>query len=195
MASDFSVELPLHQPARAGETALVARAAAGDHQAYAALVRPHEGVAYRVAAAITGWNGDAQEAVQNAHVKAYRSLRRFRRDASFRPWLLRIVIHEAHNLRRSERRHERLGARAAERHVPPTAGADEAVVAREEVAIVLHALARLSDQDRLAIVLRYFAELPDDEAATLAGTTTGAFRVRVLRARRRLAALLEDADV
>ena len=128
-------------------------------------------------------------------MKAYRSLRRFRRDASFRPWLLRIVIHEAHNLRRSERRHERLGARAAERHVPPAAGADEAVVAREEVAIVLHALARLSDQDRLAIVLRYFAELPDDEAATLAGTTTGAFRVRVLRARRRLAALLEDADV
>ena len=194
MASDFSVELPLHQPARAGEKALVARAAAGDHQAYAALIRPHERMP-TARAAITGWNGDAQEAVQNAHVKAYRSLRRFRRDASFRPWLLRIVIHEAHNLRRSERRHERLGARAAERHVPPTAGADEAVVAREEVAIVLHALARLSDQDRLAIVLRYFAELPDDEAATLAGTTTGAFRVRVLRARRRLAALLEDADV
>jgi RNA polymerase sigma factor (sigma-70 family) len=194
MATDYSVELPLQQAAPAGETALVARAAAGDHEAYAALVRPHERIAYRVAAGVTGWNADAQEAVQNAHVKAYRSLCRFRRDAAFRPWLLRIVIHEAHNLRRAERRHERLGARAAEHHEAPTAGADEAVVARDEVVTVLRALALLSDTDRLAIVLRYFAELPDGEAAALAGTTTGAFRVRLLRARRRLQALLEEDD-
>ena len=194
MASDFPVELQLPRRARDGEIALVERAAGGDHEAYATLIRPHERIAYRVAAAITGWNAGAQEAVQNAHVKAYRSLRRFRRDAAFRPWLLGIVIHEAHNLRRAERRHERLGARAAERHEAPTAGADEAVVAREEVATVLRALGRLSDTDRLAIVLRYFAELPDDEAAALAGTSTGAFRVRVLRARRRLQALLEQDD-
>ena len=195
MASDFSVELQLPRQAPDGEMALVSRAAAGDHEAYASLVRPHERIAYRMAAAITGWNADAQEAVQNAHVKAYRSLPRFRRGAAFRPWLLRIVIHEAHNLRRAERRHERLGARAAEHHESPTAGADEAVVAREEAATVLRALSRLSDTDRLAIALRYFAELPDEEAAALAGTTTGAFRVRIVRARRRLQALLEEADV
>ncbi len=195
MASDYPLELPLPRPARDVEGALVARAASGDHDAYAALVAPHERIAYRVAAAITGWNADAQEAVQNAHVKAYRSLRRFHRGAAFRPWLLKIVIREAHNLRRAERRHERLGARAAERRDAPSAGADEAVVAREEVTTVLRALARLSDADRLAIVLRYFAELPDAEAAAVAGTSTGAFRVRILRARRRLQALLEDADV
>ena len=196
MATDYSVELPLPQPARAGETALIARAASGDHEAYATLVRARERIAHRVAAGITGWNAGAEEALQNAHVKAYRSLRRFRRGAAFRPWLLKIVIHEAHNLRRAERRHARLSERAAERHEGPAAAADEAVVAREEVATVLGALAQLFDADRLALVLRYFAELPDDdEASTLAGTTTGAFRVRVLRARRRLAALLEDADV
>ncbi len=193
MATDYSVELPLQQAACAGEAALAARAATGDHEAYATLVRPHERLAYRVAAAITGWNGGAEEAVQNAHVKAYRSLRRFRRDAAFRPWLLKIVINEAHNVRRAERRHERLGTRAAERHEAPTAGADEAVLEREETETVLRALARLSDADRLAIVLRYFAELPDGEAAMLAGTSTGAFRVRLLRARRRLNALLEEA--
>ena len=194
MASEYPVDLPLPRCARDGESTLAARAAAGDHEAYAMLVRPHERVAYRLAAAITGWNADAQDAVQNAHVKAYRSLRRFRRGAAFRPWLLRIVVNEAHNVRRSERRHERLGVRASEQHETPAAGTDETVLAREELVSVLHALAQLPDADRLAVALRYFAELPDDEAAAIAGTSTGAHRVRLLRARRRLQALLEEAD-
>jgi RNA polymerase sigma factor (sigma-70 family) len=194
MATDYSLELPLPRSPRDFEAALVARAVAGDHDAYAALVRPHEHVAYRVAVAVTGWSAGAQEAVQNAHLKAYRSLRRFREDAAFRPWLLRIVVHEAHNVRRAERRHERLVERAAGQHQPCAAAADEAVVAREEVDTVLGALARLPDADRLAIALRYLAELPDAEAAPLAGATAAAFRVRVLRARRRLEALLEEAD-
>ncbi len=69
------------------------------------------------------------------------------------------------------------------------------MLAREEVETVLGALARLSDADRLAVVLRYFAELPDAEAAALLGTSKEAYRVRLLRARRRLQALLEEADV
>jgi RNA polymerase sigma-70 factor (ECF subfamily) len=194
MASEYSVEVPIRRPASAGEPALVARAAAGDHEAYAALVRPHQHVAYRVAVAITGWSAGAEEAVQNAHVKAYRSLDRFRRDASFRPWLLGIVVHEAHNALRAERRHERLAVRATARHETPRAAADEAVLAREEVETVLEALRRLSDADRLTIALRYFAQLSDAEAAGLVGASPAAFRLRVLRARRRLGALLEEAD-
>ena len=188
-----SIDLPLTFGAADDDAALAARAAAGDHEAYAALVRPHELVAYRVAVAITGWRAGAQEAVQNAHVKAYRSLRRFRRGAAFRPWLLRIVVNEAHNVRRAERRHERLAVRAAERREPAGEGADTGVLAREEVATILRALAQLPDGDRLIVALRYFAELPDVEAAELAGTTPGAYRVRLVRARRRLRTLLEEA--
>ena len=194
MASDFSVELPLPLAAPEGEAELVARAVKGDHEAYATLVRPHERVAYRVAAAITGWNADAEEATQNGLVKAYRSLHRFRSGAAFKPWLLRIVVNEAHNVLRAERRHERLGARAAEQHETTIAGADEAVLAREEVETVLKALTRLTETDRLVVALRYFAELPDNEAAALAGTSQEAYRVRLMRARRRLHALLEETD-
>jgi RNA polymerase sigma factor (sigma-70 family) len=194
MASDFSVELPLPLAAPVDEADLVAQALRGDHEAYAALVRPHERVAYRVAAAITGWNADAEEATQNGFVKAHRSLARFRAGAAFRPWLLRIVVNEAHNVVRAQRRHERLGARAAEQHEASVAGADETVLARDEVETVLGALARLAEADRLVIALRYFAELADVEAATLAGTTPEAYRVRLMRARRRLQALLEEAD-
>ena len=194
MASDYPVELPLPLPAREGEQDLIARSVTGDHEAYAMLVRPYERVAYRVAAAITGWNADAEEATQNAYVKAYRSLHRFRAGAAFRPWLLRIVVNEAHNVLRSERRHERLGERAAEQHDPAIAGTEESVIAREEVETVLGAVGKLTDADRLAVALRYFAELPDAEAASLLGTSAEAYRVRLLRARRRLQALLGEAD-
>jgi len=60
MASDHTVELALPLPAGDAESVLVARAVAGDHDAYAALLRTHERIAYRVAAAITGWNGNAR---------------------------------------------------------------------------------------------------------------------------------------
>ena len=194
MASDLSLELALPLAPREREPELLARAIAGDHQAYANLVRPYERVAYRVAAAITGRSADAEEAMQNGFVKAYRSLHRFRVGAAFRPWLLRIVVNEAHNVLRAERRHARLATRAAERHGTAIAGPDEAVIAREEVETVLGSLARLPDADRLALALRYFAELPDGEAAALAGMSTEAYRVRLVRARKRLKALLEEGD-
>ncbi len=193
MASDLPLELPLPLAPR-DEPEFLARARSGDHEAYAQLVRPYERVAYRVAAAITGRGADAEEAMQNGLVKAYRSLHRFHVGAAFRPWLLRIVVNEAHNVRRAERRHLRLGVRAAERHDASMPGPDEALIAREEVDTVLGALARLSDADRLALALRYFAELPDGEAAQLVGTTTQAYRVRLVRARRRLQAVLEETD-
>jgi RNA polymerase sigma factor (sigma-70 family) len=194
MSSDVSFGLPLPLARGEREPELLARARDGDHEAYGKLVRPYEQLAYRVAAAITGRGADAEEAMQNGFVKAYASLHRFRLGSPFRPWLLRIVVNEAHNVLRAERRHARLGVRAAEHHPSAIAGPDEAVIAREETETVLAALARLADADRVALALRYFAELPDGEAAELVGTSTDAYRVRLVRARKRLHALLEDVD-
>jgi RNA polymerase sigma factor (sigma-70 family) len=195
MASDLSFELAVPLAARDREAELVSRAKKGEHESYAALVRPHEKVAFRVAAAITGRPADAEEAMQNGFVKAFRSLHRFHAGAPFRPWLLRIVVNEAHNVLRSERRHARLGARAADAYEPAVEGPDEAVLAREEVDGMLAALARLSDSERLTVALRYFAELPDADAARVIGTSSEAYRVRLVRARRRLRSLLEEPDV
>ena len=172
------------------ESALIAAALAGDGDAYGRLIRPYEGVAYRVAAAVAGSAADGEEAVQNAYVKAHRSLRRFRRGAPFRPWLLRIVVNEARNVRRSELRHVRLAARATELRDP---AADE-LEDREDVAELLAALRRLTQQDRVALSLRYFADLSDRDAASVAGVNEGAYRVRVMRALRRLRAELEERD-
>src|SRR5437870_6047066 len=96
-----------------GEEELVERARRGDVGAYETLVRRYQDVAVRTAYVVAGGT-EAQDAAQEAFVKAYLALGRFRRGAAFRPWLLRIVANEAINRRRVAGRQARLATRAAE---------------------------------------------------------------------------------
>ena len=89
---------------------LVDLARDGDVRAYEELVSRYQGLAYRVAWLVARQAGEAEDAVQEAFVKAYYALPRFRPGAPFRPWLLRIVANEARNRVRSTRRQERLVA-------------------------------------------------------------------------------------
>src|SRR5262249_61088051 len=91
----------------------IARAKRGDAAAYEELVRMYQGIAFRTAWLVAGNAADAEEATQDAFVKAYRALWRFRGGAPFKPWLLRIVTNEARNRRRSAARRKDLGQDAA----------------------------------------------------------------------------------
>src|SRR5436190_7728488 len=97
------------------ESELVRRARRGDERAFAELVRMHQQIAFRVAYLITG--NEAEDAVQEAVLKAWRALGRFRPGAPFRPWLLRIVANEARNRRRSAGRRAELVLRAGREDV------------------------------------------------------------------------------
>ena len=108
------------------------RARRGDARAFESLVEEHQAIAFRTAYLITGSAADAEEAAQEAFVRAWLALRRFRRGAEFRPWLLAIVANEARNRVRNRRRREGLAERAAHelswqapppaRPIPATAG-------------------------------------------------------------------------
>ena len=91
---------------------LVDLARDGDVPAYEELVTRYQGIAHRVAWLVARQAGEAEDAVQEAFVKAYYALPRFRSDAPFRPWLLRIVANEARNRVRSSRRRDGLVLRA-----------------------------------------------------------------------------------
>jgi DNA-directed RNA polymerase specialized sigma24 family protein len=73
------------------EQELVARAKRGELDAYEEIVRMHQTIAFRTAWVITGSAADAEEAAQDAFVKAHAALDRFREGSPFRPWLLTIV--------------------------------------------------------------------------------------------------------
>ena len=95
------------------EDDLLARARAGDVDAFAVIVRAHEAAAMRIAGGIAPSVSDAEEAVQGAFVKAYGALDRLRLGAPLAPWLMTIVSNEARNRRRSAGRREQLARRAA----------------------------------------------------------------------------------
>jgi RNA polymerase sigma-70 factor (ECF subfamily) len=167
------------------EGELIALARNGDGDAYASLVRAHQDVAFRTAMLITENAADAEEAAQDAFVKAWRALKRFRTGEPLRPWLLTIVANEARNRRRSAGRRTALALRAP---APSDAdrSAESQVLAASERTALLEAMARLRDDDRLVLGCRYLLELSEAETAAALGVKQGTVKSRTSRALTRL---------
>jgi RNA polymerase sigma-70 factor (ECF subfamily) len=166
------------------EGELVALARRGDGDAYASLVRAHSDIAFRTAMLITQDAAEAEEAAQDAFVKAWRALAKFREGEPWRPWLLTIVANEARNRRRSAGRRQALALRLA----PPddTGSAESAVLATESRTTLLAALGRLREDDRLVLGCRYLLELTEAETAAALGVKPGTVKSRSSRALERL---------
>jgi RNA polymerase sigma-70 factor (ECF subfamily) len=175
------------------ETELIDRARRGDVMAYEELVRGYQDLAVRTAHLIAP-DGDAEDAAQEAFVKAWAALPRFRAGAPFRPWLLRIVANEARNRRRSASRRTGLALRVAEDRPSGDAAPspESAVLASERRAVLLAAVSTLRDDDREIIAARYLLDLSEAETAAALGVPRGTVKSRLSRALARLRAALAD---
>jgi RNA polymerase sigma-70 factor (ECF subfamily) len=156
----------------------------------------HQTIAFRTAWVITGSAAEAEEAAQDAFVKAHRALARFKEGAPFRPWLLTIVANEARNRARAAGRRERLVLRVAEERRPGGAvpSPETALLVSEQRQQLLTALGRLSESDREAIACRYFLELSEAETAAALDCPRGTVKSRLSRALDRLRGQLEADD-
>ncbi len=172
---------------------LAERAKAGDVDAYETLVETHQQVAFRVAYLITRDEGEAQDAVQDAFVRAYYALGGFRSGSSFKPWLLRIVSNQALNRRRSAGRRLELASRVGSRPSGDAAPSPEAAALDDETRTeLLDAIEGLRDEERLAVIYRYFFDLSEAEMAAAMGCRPGTVKSRLSRA---LAHLRERFEV
>jgi RNA polymerase sigma factor (sigma-70 family) len=166
----------------------------GDLSAYETLVRRYEQLAFRVAYLMLRDAAEAEDAAQEAFVRAYRALGRFRPDEPFRPWLLRIVANQAISGRRAA---ERRGAVAAryEREAPvaPLPSPESEVLGHERRDAVLRGLAQLSADDQRVLHLRYFLDLGEAEVADALGCARGTVKSRLHRALGRLRPVLARA--
>ncbi len=133
---------------------------------------------------------DADDAVQDAFLKAYDALPRFRPGSPFRPWLLRIVTNEARNRRRSSTRRQGLALRSAAAGGPEAAAPDPegVVLAAEQRQELLAAIGTLRDEDREILGARFFLDLSESEAAEALGLARGTIKSRTSRALGRLRA-------
>ena len=179
------------------ESDLVERARRGDVDAYEELVRNYQRVAQRVAYVVTRDEAEAQDAAQEAFVKAYYALDRFRAGGSFRPWLLKIVTNEARNRRRSAGRREGLALRAVGERPSEDAAPSSEVVAleHERTSSLLRAVDSLSEKDRLVVCYRFFFDLSEAETSEALGIPRGTVKSRLSRALDRLRDLVEKERV
>jgi RNA polymerase sigma-70 factor, ECF subfamily len=167
---------------------LVLRARSGDGRGFEELARMHQEIAFRVAYLITGSAGDAEDAVQEGLLKAWRALGRFRAEAPFRPWLLQIVANEARNRRRSAGRRAALALRAEQEEASGDAAPspEAEAIARDERRRLIAALDSLPDEGRLVLACRYLLSLSEDETAGVLGLRRGTVKSRAARALDRL---------
>jgi RNA polymerase sigma-70 factor (ECF subfamily) len=167
---------------------LVDAARRGDRAAFDDLVRVTYSGTYTLAYRLTGNEDDARDVVQDAYLRAYRGLRRFRGDAQFTTWLYRITANCSANLlaRRARTRTEVLADDAPVVDVQPDHDPEGRVAGEDDRARVAGALAGLPWRLREVIVLRDIYDLPHRTIATELGISEAAAKVRLHRARRRL---------
>jgi RNA polymerase sigma-70 factor, ECF subfamily len=170
------------------DAALVARTLDGDLDAYAKLMARYRDTLGAYALHMLGTREDAQEAVQDSFVRAYRALRGCRQPGRFGAWLFRIVVNRCRTMQRRLKRNRRFAEPLPE-GVPANGDAVASLEWREEIA---RALARLRPHYREAFLLRYVNGLEYEEMAGLTGAKQAALRMRVKRASDQLRELLRD---
>jgi RNA polymerase sigma-70 factor (ECF subfamily) len=158
-------------------------------------VRRYQDLAMRTAYLVAP-EADAADAVQDAFLKAYAALARFRDGAPIRPWLLRIVANEARNRRRSADRRVGLALRAAavERRDEVSASPESTVLIDETRDQLLAAVNHLRDEEREVIGARYFLGLSEAETAEALKIPAGTVKSRTSRALGRLRVALAELD-
>jgi RNA polymerase sigma factor (sigma-70 family) len=171
----------------------VRRAGSGDAAAFGELVARHRPSALRVATVVLGTANGADDAVQEADVRAWRARTTIDPDRSFRSWYLHVVANAGKNARRTFARRAALELRDVHSS-PAVAAADpaERVVTEDERRAVIAAVNRLGRDDRLVIALRHFEQMGEAEMAEVLGCATGTVKSRLSRAMARLRAQLSD---
>ncbi|WP_461018119.1 RNA polymerase sigma factor [Streptomyces daliensis] len=170
----------------ADDSLLAVRAGEGDEEAFEVLVRRHAPVLVQMAHRLLGGKGDAEDAVQEAFVNAWRRLPEFRGDAAFRTWMYRIVTNKCLSALRSHRPSAPLDAVAepvAPDHASSPTRAAEGAAAVEELA---RALGELTPRTRACWVLRELHGLSYADIAEAVGVSPQSVRGRIFRARRYL---------
>jgi RNA polymerase sigma-70 factor (ECF subfamily) len=174
------------------DMALVSQAAQGDDRAFATLVDRYYPRCLRYAMNMLGERSDAEEALQDAFLRAYRALARYEERERFEPWLFRIVLNCCRTFAARRLRYSRplVSADEALATMPAPQSADDRALQEE----IRSALAQLPAEQREAFLLRHVEGLDYEQMARVTGAGVSALKMRVKRASDRLQALLKELD-
>ena len=175
----------------ASDHAIIERVRSGDVEQYARLVDRHYDRCARIAVRMLGNREDAEEAIQDAFVRAFRALDDYEHRERFQAWLARILVNQCRTVLARTRRRESMFTDHDQHALDRIAAPIETGDAWPDLE---HALASLSAEQREAVVLRYADDLTYEEMARITGTGTSALKMRVQRAFARLRILLGEVQ-
>lgn len=173
------------------DEALAQRAQAGDADAFAELVLRYQRTVLNLAYRMLGDAQQAEDVAQDVFLRAYQSLAQFDPARRFFSWLYRIAINRCLSTR-AQRSPDRLGPAAAELIADGAATPEQQALRDESQAVVRQAIAALPEHERALVALRYGADLSYEEIAATLQLPLGTVKVRLFRARQRLAGLLHE---
>lgn len=173
------------------ETDVIDRVRHGDDAAWTVLVAEHQQPVFRLAYLLMGDADDAEDAAQEAFIRAFQALDSFDAARPLRPWLLRIVANVAHNRRRAVRRYLAALTRAWQAAPVQTTALGERSSQQWEAMTLWQAVRRLHGSDQEIIYLRYFLELSEAECAAALGVAPGTIKSRLHRAIGRLRRIVD----
>lgn len=165
------------------ENDVIDQVLAGKQEAFARLVDQYKSYAFTIALKVLNNRPEAEEAAQDGFIKAFRYLKSFNRKARFSTWLYRIVFNTAVSYKRKNRHI----MASIENHDRGVALEESLLEKGDQRAFLALAMEQLNDADRLAIQLYYIKEFSLEEVAEMMGQRIGTLKVRVHRARQRLA--------
>lgn len=177
-----------HSVIPSDEVELVAAAKGGDLRAFEQLVRASQAEVYTLAFRLTGNEEDARDVAQEAYLRAFRSLKRFRGDARFSTWMHRITANCALTFlaKRTKGRHEELSSDESVADERPESSPETMAEAEFMRDRLTDALSELPPRLRAVVVLRDVYDLPHEAIAAELGISQEAAKVRLHRARRKL---------
>ena len=174
------------------DSAMVEAARNGDVESYGRLVERYEAIAHRTAF-LLGAGDDTADVVQDAFVKAYLALDRFRTQEPFQPWLLTIVANETRNRWRWSSRHRTVPLALIGDDLPHASGPTPQQVAEdhESSRVLRDAVQALPRPQREVIVCRYLLDLSEQDTAQALGIPRGTVKSRLSRGLRALQSRFE----
>ncbi len=165
------------------EYSLIDQILAGEQQLYAELVNRYKSYAFTIALKILENRPEAEEAAQDAFIKAYHHLKSFNREAKFSTWLYRIAFNTAISYKRKRK----ASFQSIENVTLEYEQGEDSLERGDKKKFISQAMSKLNEADHLAISLFYLQEFSLEEIAEITGSQANTIKVRIHRARLRLA--------
>lgn len=166
------------------EYSLIDRIIAGEEALYAILVDKYKSYAFTIALKVVENRAEAEEVAQDGFFKAFHYLKKFNREAKFSTWLYRIVFNTAISYRRKNKQQFQSIEKSI---IEYSERADQGMEKEDKRVFIGQAMQKLSEADRIAVQLYYIKEYSLEETAEMLNQNINTLKVRVHRARQRLA--------